>query len=160
MGSDIRPTCPSIQLCVSIHAPTWGATQTRQLKKLRNLFQSTLPHGERPSRQDDELTKRMFQSTLPHGERPALLFVNSFGVEVSIHAPTWGATFTPEPQKDGNLGFNPRSHMGSDFTLTRRPFAIEVSIHAPTWGATMWRSRIMTASSFQSTLPHGERLSP
>ena len=34
-------------------------------------FQSTLPHGERPS--SDDLRSRMiiFQSTLPHGERPA-----------------------------------------------------------------------------------------
>ena len=57
----------------------------------------------------------MCQSTLPHGER--LHAPNDGGVQlfVSIHAPTWGATYTQLIIADGD----------------------KVSIHAPTWGATL-----------------------
>ena len=34
------------------------------------------------------------------------------------------------------VGFNPRSHMGSDHKQIRRAVNTLVSIHAPTWGAT------------------------
>ena len=36
-------------------------------------------------------------------------------VEVSIHAPTWGATDVKEPIKIDIKGFNPRAHVGRDF---------------------------------------------
>ena len=33
---------------VSIHAPAWGATQNKVItEENQNMFQSTLPHGER-----------------------------------------------------------------------------------------------------------------
>ena len=58
-------------------------------------------------------------------------------IQVSIHAPAWGATklyaYTP------GMGdcFNPRSRVGSDFLVLRWSVAIQsVSIHAPAWGAT------------------------
>ena len=35
-------------------------------------------------------------------------------VRVSIHAPTWGATSIPEDDNEIDISFNPRSHMGSD----------------------------------------------
>ena len=57
----------------------------------------------------------MFQSTLPHGERPLILYDMIEGTEVSIHAPTWGATI--------------------EETWKFKTF--DVSIHAPTWGATV-----------------------
>ena len=34
-----------------------------------------------------------FQSTLPHGERLPFLFKVVIRYDVSIHAPTWGATY-------------------------------------------------------------------
>ena len=34
----------------------------------------------------------MFQSTLPHGERRKVMPLDAEQEEVSIHAPTWGAT--------------------------------------------------------------------
>ena len=57
---------------------------------------------------------------------------------VSIHAPTWGATVN---------GVN------ADYTN-------KVSIHAPTWGATLLMMISTPSRPFQSTLPHGERLTP
>ena len=82
--------------------------------RLREWFQSTLPHGERPQLAGrlDELEKfqstlphgerltihylppsyTMFQSTLPHGERPRQTQQAQQASGVSIHAPAWGAT--------------------------------------------------------------------
>ena len=77
----------------------------------------------------------MFQSTLPHGERLLYLHVPDIVRLVSIHAPTWGATF---------LGYNGAK-------------GYYVSIHAPTWGATSIMQNYTICKSFQSTLPHGER---
>ena len=79
------------------------------------MFQSTLPHGERPqphrlrrigmrrfnprSRTGSDRPASthfspspMFQSTLPHGERPDCLRLSRRPVVVSIHAPARGAT--------------------------------------------------------------------
>ena len=56
---------------ISIHAPTWGATTINvRSYPLQELFQSTLPHGERHRRQrNKDFDTNKFQSTLPHGER-------------------------------------------------------------------------------------------
>ena len=60
---------------------------------LRQVFQPTLPHGERRLRYAGSMSWRQFQPTLPHGERlpNVLKFVHLF--DVSTHAPAWGATF-------------------------------------------------------------------
>ena len=202
MGSDLVQPISNADGHVSIHAPTWGATCPWLSDDHPGLFQSTLPHGERPeasapklpiicfnprSHMGSDITERlsnyyfdvsihaptwgatiettiwasrfMFQSTLPHGERRARDPRRRRG-QVSIHAPTWGATNIRQP-----------------FTFIK-----QVSIHAPTWGATFLRLIWLRLSSsfnprshmgsdspnqpvnqigtmFQSTLPHGERLS-
>ena len=144
---------------ISIHAPAWGATPRRSQRSRRQSFQSTLPRGERlrlyrwsqrnfkfqstlprgarPSSNPVSMSIATFQSPLPRGERqqawpfdmvvldisihaPAwgatafdLVRLHKYGI--SIHAPAWGATSTPArlflPLKD----FNPRSRVGSDF---------------------------------------------
>ena len=55
--------------------------------------------------------------------------------------------------------FNPRSRMGSDVAVRGLALQDTISIHAPAWGAT--RVAVlneMPFHQFQSTLPHGERL--
>ena len=54
---------------------------------------------------------------------------------ISIHAPVWGAT--------------PPAPAGLCLPM--------ISIHAPVWGATPIRVFIFSATTFQSTLPCGER---
>ena len=54
-------------------------------------FQSTLPREERPGRHDQTDICYIFQSTLPREERPADVAF-SWVVNISIHAPTRGAT--------------------------------------------------------------------
>ena len=123
-------------LIVSIHAPTWGATGNADGKcGVRILFQSTLPHGERLAR---ALLTSSLQGFNPrsHMGSDCRLWSSTICFGVSIHAPTWGATWR---------------------NVTRLSL-IPVSIHAPTWGATHYPSSRPTLQPFQSTLPHGERL--
>ena len=66
-------------------------------------------------------------------------------VNVSIHAPTKGATLSTKVQSTGARCFNPRSHEGSDdWNLWKQRWKV-VSIHAPTKGATA----ISAKNSFQ-----------
>ena len=58
------------------------------------------------------------------------------GAQISIHAPTKGATTVPHRFLQHPSDFNPRSHEGSD-TITPPSLAnSSISIHAPTKGAT------------------------
>ena len=55
-------------------------------------FQSTLPRRERHCTLYDGIVKMLFQSTLPRRERPYGYTGNGVSTDVSIHAPTKGAT--------------------------------------------------------------------
>ena len=99
---------------------------------------------------------------------------------VSIHAPTKGATRTGKGNWSLVKCFNPRSHEGSDkkgrLNMSEQYVSIHaptkgathsgrtgfngkcVSIHAPTKGATGNSLRLSLISMFQSTLPRRERL--
>ena len=135
MGSDRCTFTRQVTVSsVSIHAPTWGATQSSKDKEIAALFQSTLPHGERHDERRANILANEFQSTLPHGERQ------------DNHCPCFAIN-----------GFNPRSHMGSDMKIKLFKVNVYVSIHAPTWGATTVLCQILLLRLFQSTLPHGER---
>ena len=78
---------------VSIHAPAWGATQAAS---------------------SDDILGDVFQSTLPRGERLEHLDTEVECADVSIHAPAWGATCLSWVRTDPIMGFNPRSRVGSD----------------------------------------------
>ena len=121
------------------------------------LFQSTLPRGERRLFLVFDLFHRKFQSTLPRGERLCRICHSNnirknfnprshegsdlcqgnctLVQEISIHAPTRGATFIRDCEKA--IG--------------------KISIHAPTRGATMLVMFDDCGLVFQSTLPRGER---
>ena len=159
MGSDEAVCVNWVIVDVSIHAPTWGATEVVRAIRIGIPFQPTLPHGER---------------------RLSCLWL-VVGMDVSIHAPTRGATYSSINFWLSLVCFNPRSHTGSDvghapqgvvmhlFQSTlphgeRRILhalairAVAVSIHAPTRGATGLGYTKEIDFVFQSTLPHGERL--
>ena len=99
------------------------------------LFQSTLPHGERPLHWLSAGLCLRFQSTLPHGERLHLDLVDPIVVKISIHAPARGATLS----------------------CGLWAILIIISIHAPARGATSKAEAKRYIELFQSTLPHGER---
>ena len=121
-------------------------------------FQSTLPRGERRRCFLWLALGNLFQSTLPRGERRHSISSGHYQIyfnprshegsddqsrqlqeliQISIHAPTRGATADFKVTCKALLDFNPRSHEGSDgaqdvgFTGV-----VPISIHAPTWGAT------------------------
>ena len=99
------------------------------------IFQSTLPRGERLISRKKLVTVSRFQSTLPRGERLIGLHAIYATPVISIHAPTRGAT-----------------------ERGRRYFRTTIiSIHAPTRGATPCRQKKSSMQIFQSTLPRGER---
>ena len=63
----------------------------QQLPTLQ-AFQSTHPHGVRLFAPEKVKQDAEFQSTHPHGVRPYPVERKLTKWEVSIHAPTWGAT--------------------------------------------------------------------
>ena len=150
-------------------------------KKLFGTFQSTHPHGVRLTISlFDRLFTGQFQSTHPHGVRRQYYGIHNRPRQISIHAPTRGATtsvllilayslnFNPRThtgcdarkcfaEKRG-LNFNPRTHTGCDdihiYHLTRLcPFQ-STHPHGVRQRAT---GRDSQASAFQSTHPHGVR---
>ena len=143
---------------VSIHAPTWGATVLPMIYNCLMMFQSTHPHGVRRSVSfRSPLSKTSFN---PRTHMGCDCF-SSFGshqIQVSIHAPTWGATSLSRYSFYDIGGFNPRTHMGCDQGGARKVEGAVVSIHAPTWGATTEFFNILILILFQSTHPHGVRL--
>ena len=99
-------------------------------------FQSTHPHGVRPKLAALITRSALFQSTHPHGVRlvvPPLLVEERL---VSIHAPTWGATYYPVGRRHRRGCFNPRTHMGCD---------------------PGYQGKGVSSPKFQSTHPHGVR---
>ena len=92
MGSDGRRHHCLVLNSVSIHAPTWGATSF-SCKALTSLywFQSTLPHGERLTKEDTR-TRRTVSIHAPTWGATGDCFIIKEKWYVSIHAPTWGAT--------------------------------------------------------------------
>ena len=78
--------------CISIHAPTWGATLAQREALTKLLFQSTHPRGVRPEIRNFVLGFISFQSTHPRGVRRWNFFTVFLDFQISIHAPTWGAT--------------------------------------------------------------------
>ena len=62
---------------VSIHAPTWGATTFAYLNCLYQLVSIHAPTWGATLPRSSKLCKDRFQSTLPHGERPQVYAYNS-----------------------------------------------------------------------------------
>ena len=100
-------------------------------------FQSALPRGERPGQIGMCGRDELFQSALPRGERHRGAYDEEPGIEISIRAPTRGATHFISPDDGSNANFNPRSHEGSDRCCGGKCIRLIISIRAPTRGATI-----------------------
>ena len=124
----------SINLNISIHAPTRGAT-IQHLKAYANtVFQSTLPREERQSQVFCCFLDNYFNPR--SHERSDLAMRMAFRhLKISIHAPTRGATKI----------------------CCIKPTLVKISIHAPTRGATVSSYLNDVMLGFQSTLPREER---
>ena len=136
-GSDTHVRKAHQGKLVSIHAPTWGATNKRGSSYVVSSFQSTLPHGERHKNKAAYVNAMMFQSTLPHGERH----------KWKSHASTATSFQSTLPHGERlpafSVSLNPKRFQstlphGERLYLTaRHKVLLCVSIHAPTRGATV-----------------------
>ena len=125
---------------------------------LPSRFQSTPPRGERRDNLLDGSCPCSFNPR-PHEGSDYNVASSRYSMEVSIHAPTRGATILC-------LRFNslsvfqstpPRGERHSNFNQFYTQTS--VSIHAPTRGATDHSALLsQTYNRFQSTPPRGERL--
>ena len=145
---------------VSIHAPARGATTTFSHSCMPcTMFQSTLPHGERPVklRLRSSLINVSIHAPARGATRPDSASIQYD--QVSIHAPARGATSICHRLMLVHDCFNPRSRTGSDYASAIDCDSVSmVSIHAPARGAThAIASTVIMSRWFQSTLPHGER---
>ena len=122
---------------ISIHAPTRGATEIQFAVPCDYEFQSTLPREERPYFHFHCSISLIFQSTLPREERLTSSDAINIVTNISIHAPTRGATFSL-------VIFPPIKIFQSTLPREERPSA----------GAATG-----SLAKFQSTLPREERLS-
>ena len=100
--------------CISIHAPTWGATGAVLCRFALTLFQSTHPRGVRPAAMTRYGSILSFQSTHPCGVRRVKVAKSANLSVISIHAPTWGATYQISRFRLDLHHFNPRTHVGCD----------------------------------------------
>ena len=113
-GATIVLTIGLIMVTVSIHAPAWGATTSQEVEHDLCEFQSMPPRGGQLASRVFCFLATMFQSMPPRGGQPCGPTCDLRNVEVSIHAPAWGATgvvgvrawvdgFNPCPRVGGNV---------------------------------------------------------
>ncbi len=127
---------------ISIHAPTRGATPVEAAFTPAEIFQSTLPRGERQSGSKNYLQNNRISIHAPTRGATYPLPVHRTYRQISIHAPDFnprsheGSDSGQYPKPFQDYHFNPRSHEGSDKGLA----AMEDPV-----------------AQFQSTLPRGER---
>ena len=145
--------------CVSIHAPTRGATCKTCLNMYITTFQSTHPHGVRPCAGGAIPVGMVFQSTHPHGVRPSSCSLPGFSIPFQSTHPH-GVRLRKTKIKGKFHRFqSTHPHGVRRDDLTGYNSQQRVSIHAPTRGATFLLILVLNFSVlFQSTHPHGVRL--
>ena len=124
-------------ICISIHAPAWGATDTKC-----SIMDTERDFNPRSRMGSDVNTTRFPVFQVDFNPRSRM---GSDPLNVGTSAEL--------------LNFNPRSRMGSDIIPIDCRYSLHrISIHAPAWGATQALHYWGLDQEFQSTLPHGERL--
>ncbi len=144
------------------------------------MFQSTHPHGVRQAFCLHWLTEDKFQSTHPHGVRQQYIArlrerFRSFNprthtgcddllidarqkLQVSIHAPTRGATPSAFSVSNTWSSFNPRTHTGCDAPcVCVLSCAQSFNPRTHTGCDVVAYKGFLTSILFQSTHPHGVR---
>ena len=109
--------CPSLPRPISIHAPTWGATPWVVVWIISGEFQSTHPRGVRRYQQRGTRDDTQYFNPRTHVGCDSRPRQTRLGRWISIHAPTWGATFRKGTNSVEDFNFNPRTHVGCDLKL-------------------------------------------
>ena len=87
-----------------------------------------------------------------YGEDPGEVIL-----EISIHAPVWGATNIPVRRNPDALISIHAPVWGATLAVMQEFQSYIISIHAPVWGATYAHVHISNVSLFQFTPPCGGR---
>ena len=161
-GGD-RPTVilTVADIIVSIHASAREATEAfNSVGIVEGVSIHASAREATGQRAEADHPEKVFQSTPPHGRRPSLAACLFRAPPVSIHASAREATWAGLRDWLRAGGFNPRLRTGGDFTAGKVFAAIvRVSIHASAREAT---GRLGAGHGFlrkfQSTPPHGRRL--
>ena len=124
-----------------------------------------------------------FQSTHPRGVRPSEILYRVRPLSISIHAPTWGATYRRTAPSSWPCYFNPRTHVGCDAAngpevtisvafQSTHPRGVRREVRSYPWFISDFNPRTHVGcdslpgrcahqwSRFQSTHPRGVRPSP
>ncbi len=102
---------------------------------------------------------RSFQSTRPRGARLVVCSGLLIPLDVSIHAPAWGATPRPCRSWQGTGRFNPRARVGRDqWPPPPRARRCRFQSTRPRGARQGSRAMAVRNFSFQSTRPRGARL--
>ena len=147
-----------VQLIISIHAPTKGATQSEESEISSKKYFNPRSHEGSDSAAPERNHRRSYFNPRSHEGSDRVLGVVTTSLTISIHAPTKGATTFPGQRSHDKWYFNPRSHEGSDVKVRIQIHVVAISIHAPTKGATKKVRQESRRMGFQSTLPRRERL--
>ena len=149
---------------ISIHAPTRGATLSGRIVNLMEIHFNprsykrsdgmptfhwcpTLDFNPRSYKRSDlplpalKNIRLIFQSTLLQEERPYRNKANAIALQISIHAPTRGATCTmPIMRWAEMISIHAPTRGATSTRMIVTPAAV-ISIHAPTRGATQMESQ-------------------
>ena len=117
-----------IQVCISIHAPARGATPAEGPALEGKGFQSTLPRGERRTKEAVLSPSTIFQSTLPRGERLIRLLSHRRRIDFNPRSREGSDNISIWFKRQIN-DFNPRSREGSDGKTAQISCAIFSSLH-------------------------------
>ena len=98
---------------VSIHAPTWGATQHHHFHYGQGMFQSTHPRGVRLQVYLLVMLRLLFQSTHPRGVRLSAITCPKLSSLFQSTHPR-GVRQYAYPATGLKNRFNPRTHVGCD----------------------------------------------
>ena len=158
MRSDAQEVFHQQRGDVSIHAPTWGATYANANNASSNSFQSTLPHGERQASAAFSIGFSCFNPRSHMGSDVIEEIIERSNLEVSIHAPAWGATPKRLKQNGVLSEFQSTLPHGERRELRQKQYRNHMfQSTLPHGERPLPNVSDLMVVSFQSTLPHGER---
>ena len=158
-GRDDESRHRRLNCVVSIHAPTRGATRRRPAPcRWRPCFNPRAHEGRDLVPPGSDLSSARFQSTRPRGARPGQRAHLLELAEVSIHAPTRGATSSCAARCAMETSFNPRAHEGRDLRhRTSSSSSARFNPRAHEGRDPRKHPRRGPRDKFQSTRPRGAR---
>ena len=152
-----RPPSRTANSSVSIHAPTWGATNMPSPRLLTSSFNPRAHVGRDSFSGHFECVASGFNPRAHVGRdvtTPSSVLRQSKSFNPRAHV---GRDSLHQARRDASPCFNPRAHVGRDEYSGGGQLSSIVSIHAPTWGATHDGLRPTHPPMFQSTRPRGAR---